>query len=145
MNIRNWVLLIAIPVMLNGCAAYKNMNRKEDCDKMIKQYSRMIRWQEAEKTSMLFVDSKQRVEYNKAAESLRRRVVSIADYRILAHQCLPEQKKAEATVEFDYYIMPDNRLKTLTDHQTWIFYEENSAEPDMAEGWKLTSPLPDFK
>ncbi|MBV5349962.1 hypothetical protein JZU71_02035, partial [bacterium] len=101
--------------------------------------------QEPEKASLAFVDEKQRPDFNKAVEKLRRRGLSMADYRILAKQCMSDKKKAESTVEFDYYVLPDNRLKTVTDHQTWIYREGNDKEPDLGEGWRLTSPLPEFK
>jgi hypothetical protein len=145
MRIRFIVLLLVAPLLFGGCAAYSNMKRQENCDKMIKDYSRMIRWNEAEKIAGVFVVPTQRPAFDKTAESIRRRGVSMVDYRILAKQCMAEKKKAEATVEFDYFILPDNRLKTITDHQTWIFLEENPLEPDAGEGWKITSPLPEFK
>lgn len=145
MRIKLLLLLVAAPLLFSSCAAYKNMNRQEDCDKMIKDYNRMVRWQEAEKASFAFVDEKQRPAYNKAIEQLRRRGLSMADYRILTKQCKADKKKAEATVEFDYFVLPDNRLKTVTDHQSWIFIEENPAEPELKEGWRLVSPLPEFK
>ena len=145
MRIRFIVLLLVAPLLFGGCAAYKNMKSQENCDKMIKDYSRMVRWNEAEKVGIVFVAPKQRPAFDKTAESIRRRGVSMVDYRILAKQCLAEKKKAEATVEFDYYILPDNRLKTITDHQTWVLLEENPMEPEAGEGWKITSPLPEFK
>jgi hypothetical protein len=145
MRFKFYALLLLAPLVLDGCSAYKNMNRQEDCDKIIKDYNKLVRWQEAEKASIAFVDEKQRPDFNKAVEKNRRRGLSIADYRILAKQCMSDKKKAESTVEFDYYILPDNRLKTITDHQIWIYREETDKEPDLGEGWKLTSPLPEFK
>lgn len=140
-----YLLLLLFPLVLNGCAAYQNMNRRESCDKSIKEYTKLVRWQEAEKAAIIFVDAKLRPAYDKATESLRRRHVTIADSRILAQQCLAGKQTAEATVEFDYFILPDNRLKTLTDRQIWVFRESTEDDPDLADGWKLTSPLPDFK
>lgn len=145
MKIALSILLVACSLLFGGCATYRNMDRQENCTKSIKDYNKMIRWQEAEKAAIAFVDAAQRPEFDATAETLRRRNVSIADYRILAHQCSAEHKKAEATVEFDYFILPDNRLKTLTDHQRWVFREKNEADPDLIEGWKLTTPLPSFK
>lgn len=144
-RLRVFLFLLLVPLVLNGCAAYQNMNRRETCDKSIKDYTKLVRWQEAEKAAIAFVDAKQRPSYDKTAESLRRRNVTIADARILAQQCLSEKRTAEATVEFDYFILPDNRLKTLTDRQVWIFRESTKEDPDQGDGWKLASPLPDFK
>jgi hypothetical protein len=140
-----YALLLLAPLVLDGCSAYKNMNRQEDCEKVIKDYSKLIRWQEQENASLAFVDKKQQPDFNKAVEKNRRRGLSIADFRILAKQCMSDKKMAKATVEFDYYVLPDNRVKTVTDYQTWIYREENEKEPDLGEGWKLTSPLPEFK
>ncbi|ACD94068.1 hypothetical protein [Trichlorobacter lovleyi] len=145
MSIRFCVLLLLLPVLFGGCASFRAKNRQDACEKMIKDYNRMIRWQEAEKAGIAFVDAKQRPSFDKGAEALRRRGVTVADYRILAKECLVEKKKAESTVEFDYFVMPNNRLKTVTDHQSWIFIEENPAEPELKEGWRLVSPLPEFK
>ncbi|NJD39244.1 MAG: hypothetical protein FIA89_13120 [Geobacter sp.] len=144
-HFRRSLFLLMIPFLLNGCAAYQNMNRRESCDKSIKDYTRLVRWQEAEKAAFAFVDVRQRPAYDKAVESLRRRNVTIADSRILAQQCLSEKRTAEATVEFDYFILPDNRLKTLTDRQVWVFRESTKEDPEQGDCWKLTSPLPDFK
>jgi uncharacterized protein YceK len=145
MRIMLLLLFVLTSLLLNGCASYQKMNRQEECEKTIKNYNRMIRWQEAEKASIVFVDTKQRLVFDKGAELLRRRGITIADYRILAQECLPDKMKAEATVEFDYFVLPDYRLKTATDRQSWVFREQNPAEADPGTGWKLISPLPDFK
>jgi len=145
MRITFVILLALAPLFLDGCAAYRKMSRNEDCEKVIKNYNRMLRWQEVEKASIAFVDKKLRPDYDKTAESIRRRGVTVADYRVLAQECRGDRNTAESTVEFDYFILPDNRMKTITDHQSWIFREENPVEPDLGEGWKLTTPLPAFK
>lgn len=132
-------------LLLNGCATYKKMTRQEDCDKVLKTYSRMIRWNEAEKAAILYVDQQQRDSFSKAAEAMRRRNINMADMRVLASECRAERKSAEATIEYDYFILPDNRLKTVTDRQKWVFHEENPQKPELEEGWKLTTPLPDFR
>jgi len=132
-------------LLLNGCAAYRNMTRQEECDKILKAYSRMIRWNEAEKAALLYVDQQQQDSFSRNAETMRRRNITMADMRVLASECRGERKSAEATVEFDYFVLPDNRLKTVTDRQKWVFRDENLKEPGVNEGWKLVTPLPDFR
>ena len=142
----NLIVLSGIAILLlNGCAAYKEMTRQEDCDKVLKTYSRMIRWNEAEKAALFYADQQQRDSFSKAAETMRRQNINMADMRILASQCRADLKTAEATVEFDYFMLPDNRLKTITDHQKWVYREENPQKPELEEGWKLMTPLPDFR
>ncbi|CAH2032275.1 hypothetical protein [Trichlorobacter ammonificans] len=145
MRVSTVCLFCGLLLFLSGCAGYRTMNRQEACDKVIKTYNRMIRWQEAEKAALTYVDRSQRDRFVGAAESLRRRNVTMADMRILASECRAEHRSAEAVVEFDYFVLPDNRLKTVTDRQKWLFREESSDLPDQTEGWKLTTPLPEFK
>lgn len=145
MNVKQVVMALAVPLFLSGCfGSYARSGRGETCERAIKQYTSMLRWQEAEKAALVFVDDSQRDRYTQSAQALRQRGVSVADYRILAQQCLSEQGEGKATVEFFYYIMPDSRLKTVTDYQKWRFREERVTAGDPGQGWKLLSPLPDF-
>jgi hypothetical protein len=80
-----------------------------------------------------------RDEFMKSAEVLKKRDVTITDYRILTSECLPEKKSAEVLVEFDYFVLPSNRIKTLTYRQNWIYLDTVTKK-----GWQLKSGLPDF-
>ncbi len=141
---RNWVFLfVLLPSLLSGCAAYRSYNRGETCDRSIREYSRLVRWSEMEKAVIAMVDQGQRDAYARTAESMRRRDVTMVDARILAQECHAKQGRAEATMEFDYFVMPDNRLKTVTDHQQWV-YREGSSD-DQVPGWKLITPPPRFR
>lgn len=142
---RLFVLFMLSSLLLNGCAAYRSYNRNEECDKAIKGYGRMVRWMEMEKAAISLVDSSQKEAYAQTAENVRRRGISMVDMRILAQECRTERGTAEAVVEFDYFIMPDNRMKTVTDRQKWVYREEDKNNPDQVEGWRLTSPPPLFK
>lgn len=145
MSIKLVAVLIALPLLLSSCATYRNFNRAQDCEKSIKEYSKMVRWSELETAVLSVVDTGQREAYASAAESVRRRGLTMVDVRILAQKCRAEQGSAEATMEYDYFAMPDNRLKTVTDRQQWIYREEQPNDPDKVSGWKLTTPPPLFK
>jgi hypothetical protein len=132
---------LVVILSLSGCSAYQNANRQKSCNKIIDSYSKLIRWQGPESAALSIVSTEQKETFNQEVESFRKRGVSVVDYRIRAKQCLADKKQAEATVEFDYYVLPDSRVKTVIDRQTWIYQEETAKE---IEGWKLTSPLPNF-
>jgi hypothetical protein len=99
----------------------------------------MLRWQEVETAGMQYMDPEMRDSFLKTAESIRKRGVSITDYRILTSECVPEKNSADVVAEFDYYILPSNRIKTLTYRQKWIFLDT-----DEKSGWQLKSSLPEF-
>ncbi len=129
------VFLLVLFITLTGCVA--EMGLREDFDKSIRAYNRMLRWHEAANAGMTYVDMGIRNDFMKQAEDLRKRGVTFTDFRFLTTECLPEKKSGEALVEFDYFILPSNRIKTTTYRQEWIYQ-------DTFKSWKLRSGLPPF-
>jgi hypothetical protein len=129
-----WMLLTL------SCATMKNQDIREECELSIKSYNRMLRWQEVESAGMVYIEPEQRQKFFDAAESFRKRGVIITDYRIRTQECLPEQGTAEVMAEFDYYILPSNRVKTLNYKQSWDYRQIGEKK-----SWKLKSGLPLFE
>ncbi len=126
-------------LMLCSCATIRNSNSRDSFEKSMKGYNKMLRWQEVENAGMQYFDPKERDAFMKTAASIRKRGVSITDYRILTSECLPEKGTAESMVEFDYYTLPSNRVRSLTYTQKWIFIDT-----DEKKGWQVNSTLPAF-
>ena len=133
-------MLLVWGLLASSCATMRNKNIREECEKSIKGYNRMLRWQELESAGMVYIEQEQRDEFFKAAESLRKRGVTITDYRIRTMECLPEKGTAEVLAEFDYYILPSNRIKTKTYKQSWDYRQIGEQK-----FWKLKSGLPLFE
>ena len=112
----------------------------EECEKSIKDYNKLVRWREIDNAGMLYMDREQRDQYLKIAEGIKKRGVTITDYRILTTECLAEKKKADVVVEFDYYTLPSNRIKPLTYRQNWKY-----VETDETKTWMLMTVLPEFE
>jgi len=113
-----------------GCASGRAGSR-EEFEKNMKGYNRMLRWHEVENAGMVFLEPELREAFMKSAAALKRRGVTITDYRILTSECLPEKGSAEVIAEFDYYVIPSNRVKTLTYRQLWSYREEGDQK-----GWR---------
>jgi len=125
---------------LSACSYARNHNMQEDFTHSMKSYNKMLRWHEVENAGMLYMDKKLREAFMQMAEGIKKRGVTIADYRILTFECIPEKEKGEVVAEFDYYALPSNRIKTLTYRQQWVY--------DGAEGekkWELKTQLPSFE
>lgn len=131
-------LLLLCCLLLGACAT--NAAIREEFEKSVKGYNQMLRWQEVEAAGMTYMEPELREAFMKSAEDIRKKSVTITDYRILASECLPDKGSASATAEFDYYILPSNRVKTLTYQQQWS-YEKNNGK----KGWLLKSGLPPFE
>ncbi|HIJ87569.1 MAG TPA: hypothetical protein HPP97_07780 [Desulfuromonadales bacterium] len=125
-------------LVLTACAAATEANLSEEFDKSVKSYNRMLRWHEIEHAGMTYIDPELRNQYLKQAESLKKRGLAFADFRIVTSTCLPENKSGDVIAEFDYYMMPSSKIKTVSYRQEWV-YQESS------RGWILKTVLPVFE
>lgn len=136
------IFLCIACLMLTACATLTglrdNFDRSKAFDRSVKAYNRMLRWHEIESAGMTYVDPAQREEYLKRAETLKKRGLSVTDFRILSSRYLPEKKTGAVVAEFDYYILPSNRIRTISDRQEWIYREKTNS-------WQLQSGLPPFE
>lgn len=136
MRIHRAVVLVVLALVLAGCRnPYLVAQRFDDT---YREYNRLVRWQEHQNACLGFADP------SVAEECLARAGVakgaSMADYRVKGVDIDPAKGTATVRVEFDYYVLPSTRLKTLEDVQEW-HYEK----VDGAERWRIVTPLPDFR
>ena len=132
-------LILLCCLMTTACASSR-IGSREEFEKSMKGYNRMLRWHEVENAGMVYLEPELRDAFMQAASSLKKRGVAITDYRILTSECLPEKGSAEVIAEFDYYILPSTRIKTLTYRQLWTY-----REIDEQRSWRLKSGLPVFE
>lgn len=134
-NLTIGILLFSY-LTLTACATQSGLS--EELGRSVKAYNRMLRWHEIENAGLTYIDQEQREEFLKQAEVLKKRGLSVTDFRILSTRYLPEERSGDVLAEFDYYILPSNRIRTISYRQEW-FYQENS------KSWKLKSRLPLFE
>jgi len=123
-------LFVFMALMLCSCAYIQQAVTKaeeakirEEFEESAKGYNKLLRWREVENAGMTYMDPALRDAFMKSAEEIKKREVVITDYRILTSECFPEKKTAEVVVEFDYYVLPSNRIKTLTYRQQWSYLD----------------------
>lgn len=129
-------LLCIACLTLTACAARPGLS--EEFDRSAKAYNRMLRWRELENAVLTYGDPEQRAEYQKQAETLKKRGISVTDFRILSTSYYPENHSGEVVAEFDYFILPSNRVKTVSHRQEWVYRE-------ISKSWKLKNGLPSFE
>jgi len=130
------VFICVICLTLTACATRTGLS--EGLDRSVKAYNRMLRWHEIENAVMTYSDPEQLEENLVRADSLKKRGLSVTDFRILSSRYLPEKQTGDVVAEFDYYILPSNRVKTVSHRQEWV-YREN------IKSWKLKNGLPPFE
>ena len=125
-------------LFLASCQSMHNNKVSEDFDKGTRNYIRMVRWNELDQAPLTFVDDTLRAEFEKRVKAAKD--VKISDYREKYTECKPEKGEGELLVEWDYYIPPSIRLKTVVDSQKWRYVEEEERK-----GWMLMTLFPEFK
>lgn len=133
-------VVVCITLMLCACAYTNQAKIREEFDRSMKGYNKMLRWRDVESAGMIYLDPELRDAFMRTAEEIRKRGVTITDYRVLTSECLPEKNSAEVVAEFDYYALPSNRIKTLTYRQKWTYLDTEEKK-----GWQLKSNLPLFE
>jgi hypothetical protein len=135
-------VMIFVLLMLCSCAyalQAKQANIRAEFDQSMKGYNKMLRWREVENAGMIYMDPELRDAFMKSAAEIKKRGVTITDYRILTSECIPEKGTGQVVAEFDYYALPSNRIKTLTYRQNWTYLDTEEKK-----GWQLKSGLPPF-
>lgn len=133
--LRRGILLLSC-LVLTACVARTGLS--EEFDRSVKAFNRMVRWQEIENAGMTYIDTEHLEEFMKKAEFLKKRGLSVTDFRILSSKYIMEKASGDVIAEFDYYILPSNRIKTVTYRQNWVYLENDKS-------WKLKSGLPLFE
>jgi hypothetical protein len=136
---RRWLTrgtLLFSALVLTACATQTGLS--EEFDRSVKAYNRMLRWHEIENAGMTYMDPEQREEFLKQADTLKKRGLSVTDFRILSTRYIPEKKSGDVVTEFDYFLLPSNRVKTVLYRQEWVYIEN-------IKSWKLKSRLPVFE
>jgi len=132
--------LLLVCCLMTAACSVPNSTIREECEKSMKAYNKMLRWHEIEGAGMLYLEPELRDEFMKSAADIRKREVTITDFRILTSECLPDKGTGEVRAEFDYYILPSNRIKTQGYRQDWAY-----REIDGQKSWKVKSGLPPFE
>ena len=131
-------MLLLCCLLLSACVP--NFGVREEFQQSTRNFNKMLRWHEIENAGMIYMETPQRDAFMKAAEAIKKQGITITDYRILTTECLPDKGTGSVIAEFDYYILPSNRIKTLTYKQEWRY-----TEVDKNKSWRLKSSLPPFE
>lgn len=132
-----WIALICC-LLFTACTPDGVL--RDQFEKSVKDFNRMLRWQETAGAGTLYVAPEVQEQYGGAAALLKIRQVTITDYRILSMNAFPDQKRGDALVEFDYFALPSSRIRTQTYKQEWVYQEDVQGS-----GWRLKSGLPPFQ
>ncbi len=125
-----------ICLLLAACAGKSGM--VEEFGRSTKAYNRMLRWQEIENAGMTYLTAERRETFLAQAAALKKQGLSITDFRVISSRCLPEKRQGDVVAEFDYILMPSNKLKTISYRQEWSYQEKSG-------NWQLDSLLPPFE
>ncbi|NJC87039.1 MAG: hypothetical protein FIB02_00660 [Desulfuromonas sp.] len=98
-----------------------------------------LRWQRYPEAATYFTGAHRRAfldQIDKISKDL-----NVTDVRLKRLDLKEDGRRAETSLEMDYYLLPSATLKTLRIDQTWIYFEVSDAE---SNGFRITTPFPEF-
>ena len=131
------VAMLLCGLLVAACVPDKGF--REEFEMSVKGYNRMLRWQEVAAAGQLYMEPEGRDAFMATAEEMKRRGVTVTDFRILTMELLSDKKRGDALVEFDYYQLPSYRMRSLSYRQDWVY-----RDVDGSKSWRVKSALPPF-
>jgi hypothetical protein len=132
-HMRNIPIILIAAFVLVACSH----NIREEFEAPSEKYNDMVAMNNMS-GSVIFVADKSREAYMAGLAAAKN--ARIFEYRIINKKIDEPGRKARVEIEFDYYLLNSNRVKTLRYVQEWSYSEEKDFR-----GWKLLTPLPAFK
>jgi hypothetical protein len=130
---RKIFILLAAVFVVAACSA----NIRDDFDTAFTKYNDLLARNDLRASGLFVVDAAKET-YIKSADAAKN--ARIFEYRIVNKKIDEPNRKARVDVELDYYMTSSNRVKTLRYVQEWIWIEEKDFK-----GWRLLTPVPEFK
>jgi hypothetical protein len=128
MRNRVLVLILAVLVLMTGCASDK---RKTTMDDTLRLYERSIKWGN-------YADAQILTQKPFTQETLDRyRDIKVISYEVVRQEVIGDFDQLNQVVEIKFFHEQQGTIKTVRDSQVWIYDDERDA-------WKLDSGLPDF-
>lgn len=131
-TITRWIHAALVALILAACQSMTGTG--EDLQRSIREYNRLLRWQEGGEAVTRFVQPGHQPDYLKRPRG--ETAPYIVDYRVGTVSWLSPGSVAVVPVELDYYLLPSATVKTVVDNQEWRYTE--------GQGWQITSPPPSF-
>ena len=131
---RLFVLLLVLA--LTACALINPPAKQRKA--ALDDFMYALRWQLHLEASQFFTRDHRRA-YLEQFEGLKD--LTITDVRLKRVNQSAEGRRAEVSLEVDYYLLPSATLKTLTVDQTWVYFETADADNN---GYLITTPFPKF-
>ena len=128
-----WMYAALLLLVLSACQSMTGTG--EDLQRSVREYNRLLRWQEGNEAVTRFVQPGRQPDYLKRPG--REEAPQIVDYRVGTVSWLSPGSVAVVPVELDYYLLPSATVKTVVDSQEWRYTE--------GQGWQITSPPPSFR
>ncbi len=130
------VLLRAVSIggLLMLAASHSLAGTGEDLQRSVKEYNRLLRWQEGDTAVVRFVQPLRQPDYLQHGPG--REPAHVVDYRIGPINWQTPGSVAVVPVEVDYYVPPSVTVKTTLDNEEWHYTE--------GQGWQITSAPPEY-
>ncbi len=128
------VIGVVLTLLHIGCAGVASMQRMDLFENEERSYRLALRDSDF-KTASHFLDPTAKAQ---AIDFDQFKMIKVARYKTHQVELSDDKMEIRQEVEIQYYFQTRPVLKTMQDHQVWVYH------PDK-QGWLLSSGLPKFK
>ena len=125
-----------IIISLAACSNYV-YDLRGQFDNSLQKYNQLYRWSEFDDASVFYADPRSAGALSRLEAAKNVKIVDLHVRSILLDEI---KRKATVDVDIEYHFRTTTRVKSLRDRQEWAYKDE----PGLT-GWRLISPLPEFK
>ena len=125
--------LLAI-FILGGCGSMEKRDQAEAFKDQTRAYGKAIRWREYGLAAGMREPREGTVE---PFDPDRFKEIRVTKYQVTRREFTENKQEAVVTAIIDFYHERENKVKTITDRQTWWYDEEK-------QRWLLDGDLPAF-
>lgn len=125
-----------IIITLTACSNYV-YDLRGKFDESLTKYNQLYRWSDFDAAGAFYTNALRDASLDRLRAAKN---VKIVDTRVLGIRYDEVKRKATVDVDVEYHFHATTKVKSLRDTQEWVYKEEPGVN-----GWRLTSPLPEFK
>ena len=140
-NFGKMLLCFVLVLMLTACGAHQKYSQRQTAklaELSQENFKDAMVWKKFDVAASLMLP-----EYRK---NFLKTFKPLKDIQILAINTIyvqpsDENRRYDATIEMEYYLLPSVTLKTFVIDQTWVFFD---GEDPTRQGFLLTTSFPNF-
>jgi len=141
LNFGKMLCCFVLVLMLTACGIHQQYSQKQTAklaELTQEDFKDAMVWKKFDAAASLMLPE-HRKEFLKTFRPLKD--IQITDFKTIYLQPSDENRRYDATIEIEYYLLPSVTVKTFSFDQTWVYFD---GDDPTQQGFLITTSFPDF-